>query len=82
MVVREAEATVRKLPVGAAAPLPASPDDEAPPVASGAELVVRAPIATARAAGQALLGTELVLYLRREGDRWKVAAVVEDYALP
>jgi len=43
---------------------------------------VRAPIATSRAGGQALLGSELVLYLRREGDAWRVSAVVEDYDLP
>lgn len=83
VVVREADATVRKIPPGTEASLPISPDAEgAPAAASGAELVVRAPIATARAAGQALLGTELVLHLRRDGDRWRVAAVVEDYALP
>lgn len=83
VVVREADATVRRIPPGTEASLPTSPDDEgAPTAAPGAELVVRAPVATTRAAGQALLGSELVLYLRRDGDRWRVAAVVEDYVLP
>lgn len=83
VVVREAEATVRKIPPGAELALPDTPDDEgARPSTRGAELIVRAPVATARAGGQALLGTELVLYLRRDGDRWRVAAVVEDFSLP
>lgn len=83
VLVREAEATVRKIPEGVEPVLPGAGDDEgAPPSLRGAELVVRAPIATSRAGGQSLMGTELVLYLRREGSTWRVSAVVEDFALP
>lgn len=83
IVVREADATVRRVPVGEPPQLPVSPDDEgAPSPARDVEVVVHAPVATSRAGGQSLLGSELVLYLRRVGDAWRVAAVVEDYALP
>jgi hypothetical protein len=83
VLVREGEATVRKIPEGVEPVLPAAGDDEgAPPSLRGAELVVRAPIATSRAGGQSLMGSELVLYLRRDGGSWRVSAVVEDFAIP
>ncbi len=85
VVVREADAQVRRLrsPSEGVPPVSPSPDDEpSPPPARGAEVLVRAPIATSRVGGLPLLGSELILYLRRQGDGYRVSAVVEDYALP
>lgn len=83
VLVREAEATVRKVPRDVEPMLPVASDEEgAQAPVLGVEVVVRAPIATSRSAGQSLMGTELVLYLRREGDGWRVSTVVEDFALP
>ncbi len=83
VLVREAEATLRRVDRDEEPMLPSSGDDEgAPSAGKGVELLVRAPIATSRSAGQSLMGTEIVLYLRREGDGWRVSTVVEDFALP
>jgi hypothetical protein len=82
VVVRESEAEVRRLSAADQPRLPGSGDEDEAPPATSAELVVRAPVATARMAGQSLLGSELVLYLRRDGETYRVSAVVEDFTLP
>lgn len=86
VVVREADAQVRRLRSPEEGMPQVSPvaDDEPPPPmpARGAEVLVRAPVATSRVGGLPLLGSELVLYMRRQGDSYRVSAVVEDFALP
>lgn len=85
VVVRESDAQVRRLrtPEEGAPTVSPGPDDEptATP-ASGAEVLVRAPVATSRVGGLPLLGSELILYMRRQGDTYRVSALVEDFALP
>jgi hypothetical protein len=83
VVVRDAEAQVRRLEAGEGPPAAASVDEDDPvPVVRDAEVVVRAPVATARIAGQTLLGSEIILYLRRDGARYRVSSVVEDFSPP
>lgn len=86
VVVREADAQVRRLrspDEGMPLVSPVADDEPPPPVpARGAEVLVRAPVATSRVGGLPLLGSELVLYLRRQGDSYRVSAVVEDFTLP
>jgi hypothetical protein len=85
VVVREADAQVRRLrspDEGGPQVSPPADDEPATMPARGAEVLVRAPIATSRVGGLPLLGSELVLYMRRQGDGYRVSAVVEDYALP
>jgi len=86
VVVREADAQVRRLrtPEEGAPQVSAPVDDEPPPPAParGAEVLVRAPVATTRVGGLPILGSELILYMRRQGDTYRVSALVEDFTLP
>ncbi len=49
---------------------------------SAGDVVVRVPIATPRVGSDRLLGEELVLWLRREGDRYRIYRLVEDFQMP
>jgi hypothetical protein len=46
------------------------------------DVVARVPIATARVGSDRLLGDEVVLWLRREGNRYRIYRIVEDFQLP
>ena len=46
------------------------------------DVVVRVPILTSRVGADRLLGDEMILWLRRDGDRYKIYRVVEDFQLP
>jgi hypothetical protein len=46
------------------------------------DVVVRVPILTPRVGADRLLGDEMILWLRRDGDRYKIYRVVEDFQLP
>ena len=82
IVLRSAEAKVRRLEAGAQGPAIATSEDGPSTPFGDAEVVVSAPLATSRVAGQSLLGTEIAIYLRREGERYRVSAVVEDFSMP
>ncbi len=82
VVLRAGEAQVRRLPAGLSATALATSEDGRATPFGDAEVVVSAPIATSRVGGQSLLGSEIALYLRREGDRYRVSAVVEDFSMP
>jgi hypothetical protein len=49
---------------------------------SAGDVVVRVPIATSRVASDRLLGDEVVLWLRREGERYRIYRIVEDFQMP
>jgi hypothetical protein len=46
-----------------------------------ADVVVRVPIATPRVGQDRLLGDEMVIWLRREGDKYKIYRIHEDFQL-
>jgi hypothetical protein len=48
---------------------------------SGDEVIVRVPILTPRVGADRLFGDELVLWLRRDGDRYRISRVLEDFQL-
>jgi hypothetical protein len=45
------------------------------------DVVVRVPIATPRIGAERLFGDEMVLWLRRDGDRYRIYRVLEDFQL-
>ncbi len=45
------------------------------------DLVVRVPILTTRIGAERLFGDELVLWMRRDGDRYKIYRALEDFQL-
>ncbi|MDI1447213.1 hypothetical protein [Polyangium sp. 6x1] len=49
---------------------------------STGDVVVRVPIATSRVGSDRLLGDEIVLWLRREGERYRIYRIVEDFQMP
>ncbi|MDI3285197.1 hypothetical protein [Polyangium sp. 15x6] len=49
---------------------------------SAGDVVVRVPIATSRVGSDRLLGDEVVLWLRREGERYRIYRIVEDFQMP
>jgi len=46
------------------------------------DVVVRVPIATPRVGVDRLLGDEIVLWLRRDGDRYRIYRLVEEFQMP
>jgi hypothetical protein len=48
---------------------------------SGNEVVVRVPILIPRAGADRLFGDELILWLRRDGDRYRISRILEDFQL-
>ncbi|MDI1429676.1 hypothetical protein [Polyangium sorediatum] len=46
------------------------------------DVVVRVPITTSRVGSDRLLGEEVVLWLRREGERYRIYRLVEDFQMP
>jgi len=48
---------------------------------TGNDVVVRVPILTPRVGADRLFGEELVLWLRRDGDRYRISRVLEDFQL-
>ena len=46
------------------------------------DVVVRVPILTPRVGADRLLGDEMLLWLRRDGDRYRIYRVAEDFQLP
>lgn len=48
---------------------------------SEGDVVVRVPIATPRIGADRLLGDEVLMWLRREGDRYRIYRLVEDFTL-
>jgi len=49
---------------------------------SAGDVVARVPITTSRIGSDRLLGDELVLWLRRDGDRYRIYRIVEDFQMP
>ncbi|MRG97940.1 hypothetical protein [Polyangium spumosum] len=49
---------------------------------SAGDVVVRVPITTSRVGADRLLGDELVLWLRRDGERYRIYRIVEDFQMP
>jgi hypothetical protein len=43
------------------------------------DVIIRIPIATSRAGLDKLLGDEMVVFVRREGDRYKIYRILEDF---
>ncbi len=48
---------------------------------AASDVLIRAPVATPRAGQDRLLGDEVVLWLRREGDQYKIYRVAEDFQI-
>ena len=46
------------------------------------DVVIRVPILTSRVGQDRLLGEEMVLWLRRDGDRYRIYRVLEDFQIP
>lgn len=46
------------------------------------DVVVHVPILAARIAGDRLLGDEMVLWMKRDGDRYRIYRSLEDFQLP
>jgi hypothetical protein len=57
-------------------------DTDAPSDDADADLVVRVPIATPRVGLDRLFGDEMVLFLRRDGDAYRIQRAQEDFQLP
>lgn len=87
LVYRDAELHIYRAEDALDAPLhPAIHlDTLSPSAASGAfvgnEVVVRVPILTPRLGADRLFGDELILWLRRDGDRYRISRVLEDFQL-
>jgi hypothetical protein len=78
LIYREAELSVFR-PTDA---LEALPHPSVHPEALGeGDVVVRVPIITTRLGADRLFGDELVLWMRREGDRFQIYRVLEDFQL-
>jgi hypothetical protein len=45
------------------------------------DVVIRVPILTPRVGADRLFGDEMILWMRREGDRYKIYKVMEDFQL-
>jgi hypothetical protein len=71
-VYREADVEILRAPSEAG--------DGAP--GGDADVVVRVPIATPRVGLDRLFGDEIVLFMRREGDRYRIQRIQEDFQLP
>jgi len=52
-----------------------------PEALGGTDVVVRVPILTTRIGSERLFGDELVLWMRRDGDRYRIYRVLEDFQL-
>jgi hypothetical protein len=63
---------------GGSARRPAS----APPPASADDVLVRVPVVSARVGQDRLFGDELVVYLRREDEAYRIYRIVEDFQIP
>jgi hypothetical protein len=46
------------------------------------DVVLRVPVAVSRAGTERLLGEELVIWLRRDGDRYRIYRILEEFQLP
>ena len=78
LVYRDAELTFfRAEDVLDAPPHPAIRTD----ALSGNDVVVRVPIAMARLGADRLFGDEMILWLRRDGDRYRIYRILEDFQL-
>ena len=45
------------------------------------DVVIRAPIITTHAGADRLFGDEIIFWLRRDGDRYKIYRILEDFQL-
>jgi hypothetical protein len=77
-VVREAELEV--YPGGEGVELPSSPQIR-PETLRESDVVVRARIMTTHAGPDRLFGDEIIFWLRREGDRYKIYRMLEEFQL-
>ncbi len=46
------------------------------------DVVIRAPVVTARSGQERLFGEEVVFWLRRDGERYKIFRLLEDFQIP
>jgi hypothetical protein len=75
------EADLRIVRAGDAADAPVHPAIHPETLAEG-DVVVHVPIVTSRVGADRLLGDEMVLWLRRDGDQYKIYRLMEDFQLP
>jgi hypothetical protein len=77
-IYREAELEIYRAEDVPDAPRhPAIPTD----TLNDSDVIIRVPIVTARIAAERLLGDEVVLWLRRDGARFKIYRLLEDFQL-
>lgn len=46
------------------------------------DMVIRAPVVTARSGQERLFGEEIVFWLRRDGERYRIFRILEDFQIP
>lgn len=46
------------------------------------DVILRAPIATPRSGQERLFGDQIIFWLRRDGDRYKIFRLLEDFQIP